>query len=137
MPYGNEPGGKQAQAYLTKYVQHFKALDPRRLWTTASGWPQIAENQFHVTPDPRIQLWGAGLKSRINGRPPETTADYRDYIQERSVPVISHEIGQWCVYPNFDEIPKYTGYLKPKNFDIFRDRLDANGLARLAKRFLL
>ena len=46
--------------------------------------------------------WGEGLKSRINARPPETATDYRDYISQRSVPVISHEIGQWCVYPNFD-----------------------------------
>ena len=137
MPYGNEPGGKQAQAYLAKYVQHFKALDPRRLWTTASGWPQISENQFHVTPEPRIQLWGDGLKSRINGRPPETVTDYGDYIQKRSVPVISHEIGQWCVYPNFGEMPKYTGYLKPRNFEIFRDQLAANGMEKLAKPFLL
>ena len=46
-----------------------------------AGWPQIAANQFHVTPDPRIQGWGQGLHSRINGRPPETRTDYRDYIQ--------------------------------------------------------
>jgi len=137
MPYGNEPGGKQAAAYLAKFVEHFKALDSRRLWTSASGWPQLAENQFHVTPDPRIQAWGAGLKSRINSHPPETEADYRDYISQRDVPVISHEIGQWCVYPNFDEIPKYTGYHKPKNFEIFRDKLNANGMGNLARQFLL
>ncbi len=137
MPYGNEPGGKQAAAYLAKYVAHFKALDPRRLWTSASGWPQLPENQFHVTPDPRIQGWGSGLASRINVRPPETTTDYRDYIRARPVPVISHEIGQWCVYPNFDEIPKYRGYLKPKNFEIYRDFLHAHGLARLAHPFLM
>ena len=53
------------------------------------------------------------------------------------MPVISHEIGQWCVYPNFAEIPKYTGYLKPKNFEIFRDQLEANGMGKLAKQFLL
>ena len=151
MPYGNEPGGNSVtrgtngdydyhggfSGYLARYVAHFKMLDPRRLWTTASGWPQIAENQFHVTPDPRIQAWSDGLRSRINGRPPETTTDYRDYIQKRSVPVISHEIGQWCVYPNFDEMPKYTGYLKPKNFEIFRDQLAASGMGKLAKTFLL
>lgn len=151
MPYGNEPGGKEAKRgksgsydyhaafndYFAKYVTHYKALDPRRLWTSASGWPQIPENQFHVTPDPRIQAWGAGLKSRINAKPPETATDYRDYIQKRDVPVISHEIGQWCVYPNFGEIPKYTGYLKPKNFDIFRDTLAANHLSDEAHQFLL
>ena len=53
------------------------------------------------------------------------------------MPVISHEIGQWCVYPNFDEMPKYKGYLKPKNFEIFRDSLDAHRMGDLAHRFLL
>jgi hypothetical protein len=137
MPYGNEPGGKNATAYLAKYVAHFRALDARRLWTSGSGWPQIPENQFDITPDPRIQLWGAGLKSRINCKPPETLTDYRDYIRARDVPVISHEIGQWCVYPNFAEMPKYTGYLKPKNFEIFRDSLDERHLGSEARQFLL
>lgn len=137
MPYGNEPGGKNAGAWLATWIAHWKATDARRLYTSGSGWPQLPENQFHITPDPRIQAWGEGLKSRINARPPETTTDYRDYISKRSVPVISHEIGQWCVYPNFAEIRKYTGYLHPKNFEIFRARLETNGLGQLAKPFLL
>lgn len=137
MPYGNEPGGRNAAAYLAKWVDHYKARDPRRLWTGGSGWPPLPENQFYITPQPRIQLWGAGLTSRINARPPETRTDYRDFIQRQKVPVISHEIGQWCVYPNFDEIPKYKGYLKPRNFEIFRDTLRAHHLGDLAHRFLL
>jgi hypothetical protein len=137
MPHGNEPGGKKAGAYLAKWVDHFKAQDSRRLWTGGAGWPAIAQNQFHVTPYPRIQSWGAGLKSRINGRPPETRTDYRDFVQAQRVPIISHEIGQWCVYPNFDEMRKYKGYLKPKNFEIFRDTLRAHGMGDLAHRFLL
>ena len=137
MPYGNEPGGKNAGAYLAKYVSHYRTLDPRRLWTSGSGWPQLPENQFHITPNPRIQSWGEELKSRINAKPPETTTDYRAYIEKRDVPVVSHEIGEWCVYPDFAEIPEYTGYLKPKNFEIFRDFLDEAGMGNLAHRFLL
>lgn len=137
MTHGNEPGGRNANAYLAKYVSYYKIRDPRRLWTAGSGWPQLAENDYHVTPDPRIQAWGGGLHSRINARAPETRTDYRDYIQQRRVPVISHEIGQWCVYPNFEEMPKYTGYLKPRNFEIFRDSLRANGMGDQAKDFLL
>lgn len=137
MPYGNEPGGDNAGSYLAKYVAHYKARDPRRLWTSGSGWPQIPENQFQITPDPRIQSWGAGVKSRINALPPETQTDYREYISKRSVPVISHEIGEWCVYPNFDEIRKYIGYLKPKNFEIFRDFLKNHGMGGLSREFLL
>ncbi len=137
MLYGNEPGGKHYSEYLSKWVAHYRALDSRRLFSSGAGWPQIPENQFHVTPDPRIQGWGAGLKSRINGLPPETTTDYRSYITNRTVPVVSHEIGEWCVYPNFDEIKKYTGYLKPRNFEIFRDTLNAHHQGPMARSFLL
>lgn len=137
MPYGNEPGGKNHKAWLAKWVDHYKALDPRRLWTSAAGWPELPENQWHCVPGPRIQGWGEGLKSRINAKPPETTTDYRDYIARRAVPVVSHEIGQWCAYPNFDEIAKYTGPLKPRNFEIFRDTLVANHMGDQAHAFLM
>jgi hypothetical protein len=136
LAYGNEPGGKDKE-YLTAWVNRFKARDARRLYTSAAGWPQIPANQFHVTPDPRIQAWGAGLKSRINARPPETVTDYRDYVKAREVPVISHEIGEWCAYPNFAEIPRYKGPLKPKNFEIFRDSLEAHGMGSQAHDFLI
>ena len=137
MTYGNEPSGKKHKAYLAKYVDHFKAKDTRRLWTSGAGWPELPENQWNCDPHPRVQAWGGGLKSRINAKPPETTADYREYIAKRQVPVVSHEIGQWCVYPNFEEMPKYTGYLKPKNFEIFQDRLREHHLLDQARDFLL
>ena len=135
MPYGNEPAGKDRE-FLGAWVDHYKQRDPRRLFTSASGWPQIPQNQFHVTPTPRIQGWGEGLKSRINARAPETRTDYRDYIQKWPVPVISHEIGQWCVYPNFDEMAKYKGYLKPRNFEIFKESLREHGMLEQARDFL-
>ncbi|MBL9138224.1 MAG: hypothetical protein JNK85_20310 [Verrucomicrobiales bacterium] len=136
MAYGNEPGGRNHAQFLSAYVRHFRSVDSRRLWTSGAGWPQLPENEWHSSPDPRVQAWGQGLQSRINGKPPETRTDYRDYISARTVPVVSHEIGQWCVYPNFDEMRKYTGYLRPRNFEIFRERLDAKGLSARARTFL-
>ncbi|RPJ85949.1 MAG: glycoside hydrolase, partial [Acidobacteria bacterium] len=136
MLYGNEPGGKNHRQFLSTWVKHYRDKDPRRLYSSGAGWPELAENQFHVLPGPRIQAWQGGLKSRINSKPPETETDYRDFTAQRSVPVISHEIGQWCVYPNFDEMAKYKGYLKPKNFEIFRDRLQEHGLLDQARDFL-
>jgi hypothetical protein len=143
MTHGNEPGGGKTKegeakrdAFLGAYVRHYRAQDARRLWTSGAGWPVIDDNQFHVTPTPRVQGWGEGLNSRINGKPPETQTDYRAFIDAHHAPVISHEIGQWCVYPNLNERPKYTGYLKAKNFDIYADRLEGNGLLGLAQQFL-
>ena len=136
MAYGNEPAGKDKE-YLTAWVSHYKAADARRLYTSAAGWPQIPANQFHVTPDPRIQAWGQGLGSRINAKPPETVTDYHEYISARAVPVVSHEIGEWCAYPNFAEVPGYTGPLRPRNFEIFRASLEAHGMGALAHDFLI
>ena len=135
MAAGNEPGGRDRE-YLGRFVEHWKALDPRRLYTSASGWPQVAESQYHVTPDPRIQAWGEGLRSRVNAKPPETRTDYREYVAARRVPVVSHEIGQWCAFPNLAERTKYTGYLKARNFDVFADFLKAGGMEEQAADFL-
>ena len=52
-------------------------------------------------------------------------------------PVVTHEIGQYVTYPNFDEIPKYTGVLQARNFEIFRERLTAAGMADRARDFFL
>lgn len=137
MAYGNEPSGKNHVKFLTEFVEHWRAQDDRRLYTTAAGWPAIPENDFNNIPQPRIQGWGQGLNSIINGQAPATDYDWREIIEPYTIPTISHEIGQWCVYPDFKEIDRYTGVLKAKNFEIFRDRLNANGMGRLAEDFLM
>jgi hypothetical protein len=136
MAYGNEPAGRDAE-FLALWNTYWRKRDGRRVYTGGAGWPKIPENQYHNTFEPRIQLWRAGLNSRINGLPPETRTDYRAYMQAAGVPVVSHEIGQWCVYPNFAEIDKYTGVLKAKNFEIFRDFLQANHMGDQAHDFLI
>ncbi len=136
MAYGNEPAGRHAE-FLAEWVTYWRKRDPRRVYTSGAGWPMIPENDYHNTPDPRIQRWGAGLASRINAQAPETTTDYRDYVAQAGIPVVSHEIGQWCVYPNFAEMAKYTGVLKPRNFEIFRDFLEANHMGDQAHDFFM
>jgi hypothetical protein len=136
MAYGNEPAGRDRE-FLAEWVTYWRKRDPRRVHTSGAGWPMIAENDYHNTPDPRIQRWGGGLFSRINALSPETTTDYSAFVARAGAPVVSHEIGQWCVYPNFDEMAKYTGVLKPKNFEIFRDFLEANHMGDQARDFLM
>ncbi|TXK44317.1 beta-galactosidase, partial [Pontibacter qinzhouensis] len=137
LTHGNEPGGKNRDAYLAKFVTYWKNKDERRLYTAGAGWPVIKENDFENISDPRIQQWEQGLKSIINAKPPQTLYDWSAIINKHKTPVVSHEIGQWCVYPDFKEIAKYTGVLKAKNFEIFADRLKESGLYHLADSFLL
>lgn len=51
------------------------------------------------------------------------------------IPVVSHEIGQYAMYPDFSEISKYTGVLKARNFEVFRKRLETKGLLSMAELF--
>jgi hypothetical protein len=136
LTYGNEPGGKNQVTYLRDFVTYWKERDDRFLYTTGSGWPFIDENDFNVNPAPRIQQWEEELKSIINSAAPSTNYDWADDIKQFKIPTVSHEIGQWCVYPNFSEMDKYKGVLQPKNYEIFLDRLKKNGLEPLKEKFL-
>lgn len=51
------------------------------------------------------------------------------------IPIVTHEIGQYQMYPDFSEIEKYSGALKAKNLEIFRERLAAKGLSHLAEDY--
>jgi len=144
MPYGNEPSGQNKNRWLGDWVSHWKQTDPRRLYTSAAGWPMLPENQYHIMYDPRgakgwlgrdygPELEKDGPWSKQSGSRPGSPST----VQQIDVPVIVHEMGQWCVYPDFDEIVKYTGPLKPKNFEIFRDSLAEHGMLHQARDFFM
>ncbi len=136
MPYGNEASGDSASAYLTGFVRYWQAKDPRRVYTSASGFPESPASDYTSSGSARIQWWDAGLNSPINASPPTTDYDWSAYL-EKDKPTVSHEIGQWCVYPDFKEMGEYDGVLKPRNFEIFREKLEEHGMIHLADSFLL
>ena len=137
MAYGNEPAGRKHVQFLKEFVTYWKNLDNRRIYTSGAGWPNLDENDFLSTPAPRIQGWGEGLKSIINGSAPSTDYDWSAKIAKFGKPVVSHEIGQWCVYPNYKEIAKYKGVVRARNFEIFQEGLIEHGMGQLADSFLL
>jgi hypothetical protein len=58
-------------------------------------------------------------------------------VQKFNVPYIVHEMGQWCVYPDFNEISRFNGVYKEKNFELFREQLAEHGMADQANEFLM
>lgn len=119
---GNEPNGEHKDEFLKKIVAHWKEKDPRRLYTTCSGWPELPGSDYHVVHARN------GMPFRLHGGPlgPSTNFDYAKCLEGADAPLVAHELGQWCVYPNYEEIGKYTGLLHPRNLETFRDALDAN-----------
>lgn len=127
---GNEPSGDWVP-WVSKFVDYWKATDPRKIYTGASvggGWAWQPANQYHVKAGARGLSW--------NGIP-ESMSDYRKQIDPVHEPFVSHETGQWCVFPNFNEIKKYTGVNKAKNFEIFRDLLAEGDMQELNDDFMM
>lgn len=130
MAYGNEPRGKQVE-YLTAFNNYWKAKDSRRLYTGASvggSWPVIPNNEYMVR---------AGARGLDWGKKPESFSTYAKQIAQFNVPFVAHEMGQYCVFPNFKEIKKYTGVYRAKNFELFEEDLKDHDMADQANDFLM
>jgi hypothetical protein len=131
MACGNEPSGRWVE-WVSKFVDYWKATDSRRVYTGASvgnSWQWQPLNQYHVKAGARGLTWKDDM--------PESYSDFRSRIDTVRQPYISHEMGQWCAFPNFNEIRKYTGVNKAKNFEIFRDILADNDMADEAHNFMM
>lgn len=63
----------------------------------------------------------------FNSTYPETTTNFGKALEGITVPVISHEVGQYQTYPDFSEINEFTGILKPDNLKIFKERAQEAG----------
>ena len=149
---GNELSGSFGQ--MQKMVEQLRPLAPEKLFAYGSnnylGTRGQAEGEdFFVTcrvgPDTDnsysthvrasfsfADAWEGGY---LNGMYPSTDRNYAEAISKCSVPVVGHEIAQFQVYPNFDEIEKYTGVLKPWNLEVFQRRLETAGMASQADDF--
>lgn len=129
---GNELGRNEGMFAL---VAHFRKIDPRHLYAQGSGnmhWsPSLAPgDDFWVTAKtaPDLPVRGSfaahePIRAHIEHRPPSTLVDYSESIAGIPVPVVAHETGQFQVSPDFREIPLYTGVLRARNLEIFRQRL--------------
>ncbi len=139
----NEPSGKW-YGPLKRWVKETREYDRslgyegRRLYTAQSGW-------FYDTPPEEItgtdyiyfhrSAYGPILGGNIRGFEGWRGKDYRASLKGARLPVICHEMGQWCSYPDFSVMEKFTGYLKPGNYSIFRESARAHGVLQKCREF--
>ena len=144
--YGNHPSfcfwsmGNELQGnmqWLSDEVNMLKAKDNRRLYTTTSftfeeGYgksPQAADDYLITQYTKKGWVRGQGI---FDAESPTFNKDYASATEDFTVPLITHEIGQYAVYPNMKEIPKYTGVLRPVNFIAIQKDLEKKNLLGLA-----
>lgn len=148
--YGNHPSfmffsmGNELEgnfALLNNLVHELKAVDKRHLYTTTtfsfqkdvSGIVQ-PEDDFLVTQWTK-DGWVRG-QGVFNDKAPDFSKDYSAAAGNIAVPLISHEIGQYSVYPDVAEIAAYTGNLVPNNLIAVKNDLEKKGRLWLAPAYL-
>jgi len=71
----------------------------------------------------------------LNNQTPSTEIDFDYAVSQMKIPVISHEMGQYQIFPDYSEINKYTGVLRARNLEVFRNRLIKSGMLDQDKDF--
>ncbi|WFE84270.1 sugar-binding domain-containing protein [Parabacteroides chongii] len=117
---GNELGNSDFEV-MESWIKPLRAKDSRRLYAVSTARKIMPVDQYMVTH--YIDKLGAtrGLRGGAS-----TAWDFEDVYSQSNIPILSHEIGQWPVYPKWEEIKKYTGVLKARNLEEFREQARKN-----------
>lgn len=136
--YGNHPSfvlycnGNEITGnfdFIEELTAEGRKLDSRHLFSGSTARTRVKSDQYYVS-----QQTNKGPVKVYEGLP-NTDWD-RSAESDVDVPVISHESGQRCVYPNFEEIKKYANSpVEARNFEVFRDLLQKNGMLDQANDF--
>ncbi|NDV79181.1 sugar-binding domain-containing protein [Dysgonomonas sp. 511] len=136
--YGNHPSfilycnGNEITGnfdFIEELTATGRELDSRHLFSGSTARTRVKSDQYYVS-----QQTNKGAVKVYEGLP------YTDWDRNKEsdvdVPVISHESGQRCIYPDFREIEKYKDSpVEPRNFEVFREMLDQNGMLDQANDF--
>ncbi len=144
MCMGNELKGETS--VLEKWVELGKLHDSRHLYASNANleamglFNPLKGDEFQVAHAAKVngRRYERRMGGYFNSERPNTVNDYSHTMKPPYdvMPVITHELGQWCVYPDFSEIDQYTGVLAPRNMEIFRSVLQQKGMGDMAQRFL-
>lgn len=133
----NEPGGKWDKP-LTQWVADCKRKDDRHLYTIQSGWP-FSYPPSEITGTDYVYFHRSGFGIEPGGTIRNSKGwfgkDYRESLVGIKYPVISHEMGQWCSYPDFDIIDKFTGHMEASNYMVFKENAEKKGVLEQNKDF--
>ena len=137
--YGNHPSfaflamGNESPGPMDELVNMGRAIDSRILYRCADG-DTITKGDYAERGTEIGQRGTLGERTnwdRWTIFPDSLISKYKN----SDLPTMAHEVGQWGSYPDFDQIKKFTGTLKPYNYERFRKSLADHHMSDLDKPF--
>lgn len=145
---GNELWGDTS--LMGEYMDEARTKNPRLLATYGTNVylgmnGQIGNEDFIVSAktddNPESAIRGSlsfadsPTGGYLNSHKPNSSFDFSKSTRFINVPLIAHEVGQYQTYPDFSEIDKYVGILKPDNLEEFKNRAEEAGTLRKNSEF--
>lgn len=122
---------------LEDIILQIKACDPRRIYTLTTNF----DHPVLPCEDYLCAYEAGGCKVRMQNlhdlAAESTCFDYSDAVRAVPIPVISFEVGQYCVYPDVDIMEKYTGNMLPTNFDIIKKEMQKKGIYPKLREYIM
>ena len=137
--YGNNPSfafmamGNESPGPMEVLVKQGKSIDTRMLYRCQNG--DTITNGDYAERGTEIGMRGVkGPRTDWDRWSLLHTPEVEKYKQ-MALPTIGHEIGQWGSYPDFEQLSKFTGNLKPYNYENYRNSLASRDMADQNKNF--
>ena len=135
---GNELSGDYAK--MDAMVAHLRQLEPKLMFTstTYSFSPRgelPGPNDDYFISQQTKSGWVRG-QGFLNNTKPNTASDYAAGLACIKIPLVTHEVGQYVVYPNLDALPKFAKTpLRATAWEAIRADLERKGRLSEAARY--
>ena len=149
LTFGNELWTDEAgRAFITGLLEEAKAYDPTRLYAEGSNnfygnqdcdpaSDFYASHNFH---EHMLRATSANMEGWLNHAYPDSKRDFEAVMaklrESYDGPVFAHEVGQYEVLPDFDELADFHGVTAPVNYELIRGRMEERGLLPVWKRYV-
>jgi len=127
---GNEFGNSGTDwQHVNGLLDEAKRNDSRRLYNATAARKRMSADDFWVTHHTgEVGARGVG--------PAHTNWDFSAATDSTDLPLIAHETGQRPVFPDYEAmLPKFTGPLKPYNYERLYNRFKSEGLGARMQDF--
>jgi hypothetical protein len=143
--YGNHPSfvifsnGNELNGDFDLLEQAIREVkdDKRRLYTLTSNWDRKMNKEDDIFISQTVDNVGIRGQYFHNEMATGTTLEFSKGVNLRDVPIITHEVGQYTIFPDIHEIPKYSGLLEPTNLKFIKQTMINNNIEHLAKQYTL
>lgn len=121
---------------LEVIIKELKKINPYLFYTLSTNWDRTISKEDDIYIAQSVD--GIGIRGQyfLDNLVETGQLQYEQGILKRNIPVISHEVGQYSVYPNVNEIKKYKGVLKPVNLKAIKQDLSKKNLLKYIEKYV-